>query len=192
MFEDKDIWLISHSPRRIQLLEQLGLRFGVGVAHVEETYPDSLTAHEVPVFLSRLKADNALCEIKENTIVITADTIVCVEGRILGKPHDYAEARKMLLLLSGKTHQVVTGVSLRSQLRAVSFAETTDVKFKTLTDSEINYYIEQYKPYDKAGAYGIQEWIGLIGVEAISGCFYNVMGLPTARLYEELIKFCKA
>lgn len=189
MFDDKDIWLISHSPRRIQLLKELGLDFRTGEAEVEETYPATLSAEEIPVFLSKLKADNATCEIGEETIIITADTVVCAEGKVLGKPRDEAEARSMLQMLSGKTHQVVTGVTLRGKHNSVSFAEVTDVTFSELSLQDIDYYIAQYKPFDKAGSYGIQEWIGMIGVKSISGCFYNVMGLPVARLYSELKNF---
>lgn len=186
MFDDKDIWLISHSPRRIQLLTELGLTFQTGVAEVEETYPDSLTPTEIPIFLSRLKADNASCPITDNTIIITADTIVCSDDKVLGKPADEQEAYTMLRTLSGHTHQVITGVTLRSKDHTISFAEVTSVTFAELSDRDIHYYINKYSPLDKAGAYGIQEWIGMIGVESIKGCFYNVMGLPVARLYREL------
>ena len=189
MFEDKDIWLISHSPRRIQLLTELGLKFRTGEAHVNEVYPDTLKCEEIAVYLSQLKAHHASCAIDANTVIITADTIVWAGNKALGKPADADEARQMLKLLSGKTHQVVTGVTLRSSMGEHSFYEKTDVTFRQLSDADIDYYINTYKPFDKAGAYGIQEWIGMIGVERISGCFYNVMGLPVSRLYKELTAF---
>ncbi|MBP5629346.1 MAG: septum formation protein Maf [Bacteroidaceae bacterium] len=186
----KDIWLISHSPRRQQLLRDLGLEFRIGEAHVEEVYPEDLAPEEIPVYLSRLKADAAAVEMTDDTLIITADTIVWADGRVLGKPADEAEARAMLQLLSGKTHQVVTGVTLRTKQGSRSFFESTDVTFATLSDADIEYYVTHYRPFDKAGAYGIQEWIGMVGVESIRGCFYNVMGLPVHRLYRE-IKFLK-
>lgn len=189
MFEDKDIWLISHSPRRIQLLKELGLNFRTGEAHVDEVYPDSLKCEEIAVYLSQLKAHHASCPIGANTIIITADTIVWADNKALGKPVDASEARQMLKLLSGRTHQVVTGVTLRNSVCNHSFYEKTDVTFCQLSDTDIDYYINTYRPFDKAGAYGIQEWIGMVGVERISGCFYNVMGLPVSRLYKELIDF---
>ena len=185
-----DVWLISHSPRRVQLLRDLGIPFQVGESHVDEKYPDSLEPEEIPVYLSQLKSDNANVQIDNNTLIITADTIVWAEGMLLGKPADAAEARQMLHLLSGKTHQVITGVTLRSKEKRRSFFEKTDVTFSTISDADIDYYIECYKPFDKAGAYGIQEWIGMVGVESINGCFYNVMGLPLHRLYKEMVSFC--
>jgi len=189
MFEDKDIWLVSHSPRRIQLLTDLGLKFHVGEAHVDEVYPDSLTKEEIPMYLSHLKATHAECVIGENTIVITADTIVWADDKALGKPSNAIEAADMLRLLSGRTHQVVTGVTFRNKDGFKSFYEETDVTFRPLSSHDIDYYISNYQPFDKAGAYGIQEWIGMIGVESINGCFYNVMGLPVSRLYKELLEF---
>ena len=186
----KDLWLISHSPRRQQLLRDLGLEFRVGEAHVDEVYPEGLAPEEIPVYLSRLKADAAAVEMTDDTLIITADTIVWADGRVLGKPADEAEARAMLQLLSGKTHQVVTGVTLRTKQGSRSFFESTDVTFATLSVADIEYYVTHYRPFDKAGAYGIQEWIGMVGVESIRGCFYNVMGLPVHRLYRE-IKFLK-
>ena len=182
----KDIYLLSHSPRRQQLLRDLGLEFRIGEAHVDEVYPEGLAPEEIPVYLSRLKADAAAVEMTDDTLIITADTIVWAEGRVLGKPADEAEARAMLQLLSGKTHQVVTGVTLRTKQGSHSFYESTDVTFATLSDSDIDYYVTRYRPFDKAGAYGIQEWIGMVGVESIKGCFYNVMGLPLHRLYKEI------
>ncbi|MBP5361263.1 MAG: septum formation protein Maf [Bacteroidaceae bacterium] len=182
----KDIWLISHSPRRQQLLRDLGLVFRIGEAHVEEVYPQSLAPEEIPVYLSKLKADAAAVTLTDDTLIITADTIVWAGGKVLGKPSDEAEARAMLQMLSGKTHQVITGVTLRSKEGSKSFYESTDVTFGQLSAEDIDYYISCYRPYDKAGAYGIQEWIGMVGVESIKGCFYNVMGLPVYRLYREI------
>ena len=186
MVTKSDVWLISHSPRRVQLLRDLGLKFRTGEAHVEESYPDSLHPEQIPVFLSQLKADNADVPMTDETLIITADTIVWAAGKVLGKPADEHEAREMLHLLSGKTHQVITGVTLRCKDGSRSFYEKTDVTFATLSDKDIDYYISHYRPFDKAGAYGIQEWIGMVGVEKIDGCFYNVMGLPVHRLYKEI------
>ncbi len=186
MFDDKDIWLVSHSPRRIQLLSEMGLTFRTAEAHVDEVYPDGLSAEEIPVYLSRLKADYARCPMTPNTLVITADTIVAVDNQVLGKPASLDEARLMLHILSGRTHQVVTGVTLRTSNMTYSFAETTHVTFISLSDADIDFYVTSYQPLDKAGAYGVQEWIGMIGVSAIEGCFYNVMGLPMSRLYSEM------
>ena len=192
MVTKSDVWLISHSPRRVQLLSDLGLKFRTGEAHVEESYPHSLPPEQIPVFLSQLKADNADVPMTDETLIITADTIVWAAGRVLGKPADEHEAREMLHLLSGKTHQVITGVTLRCKDGSRSFYEKTDVTFATLSDKDIDYYISHYRPFDKAGAYGIQEWIGMVGVEKIDGCFYNVMGLPVHRLYKEICcLFCE-
>jgi septum formation protein len=192
MVTKSDVWLISHSPRRVQLLRDLGLKFRTGEAHVEESYPHSLPPEQIPVFLSQLKADNADVPMTDETLIITADTIVWAAGRVLGKPADEHEAREMLHLLSGKTHQVITGVTLRCKDGNRSFYEKTDVTFATLSDKDIDYYISHYRPFDKAGAYGIQEWIGMVGVEKIDGCFYNVMGLPVHRLYKEICcLFCE-
>lgn len=189
MVSAKDIWLISHSPRRVQLLRDLGIEFRIGEAHVDEVYPDTLEPEQIPVYLSQLKASNARVPMTDDTILITADTIVWAEGRVLGKPAGEDEAKAMLRLLSGRTHQVITGVTLRGKSKSRSFYEKTDVTFATLSDADIDHYIRQYKPFDKAGAYGIQEWIGMVGVESIRGCFYNVMGLPVHLLYEEMRVF---
>lgn len=185
----KDIWLISHSPRRAQLLRDLDLEFRIGEAHVEEVYPAGMSPEDIPVYLSKLKADAAEVPMTDDTLIITADTIVWAEGRVLGKPADAAEAYSMLRLLSGKTHQVITGVTLRSLDRSKSFYVKSDVTFRVLRDEDIHRYIRKCRPYDKAGAYGIQEWIGMVGVESVSGSFYNVMGLPTSRVYEEIREF---
>ena len=156
---------------------------------IDESYPDSLPAHEIPLYIAAEKAEANRKEMRQGDLVITADTVVVCEGKALGKPADAAEARAMLELLSGKTHQVVTGVCLMSAERQRTFAVTTDVTFKELTADETEYYIQTYRPYDKAGAYGIQEWIGYIGVTGISGSFFNVMGLPVQRVYSELLLF---
>ena len=169
--------LASNSPRRQELLKGLDWPFEVRVkASIDENYPDDLPAKEVPLYLSKLKAKAYGAELQPNELLITADTIVIVDNKILGKPRNAADAKTMLALLSGRTHQVVTGV-------------TTDVTFKTLSQAEINYYVDTYKPFDKAGAYGVQEWIGYIGVTALNGSYYNVMGLPLQRVYEELQHF---
>jgi len=188
--ERYDIVLASASPRRSQLLEELGVEFKVLVRPVEENYPPELQGEDIAMHLSSIKA-NAFEEdfFNENTLLITADTIVCLQGEVLGKPKNREEAVATLKQLSGKKHQVITGVSIRTLRKEVNFGVNTDVYFKDLHEDEIHHYVDQYKPYDKAGAYGIQEWIGYIGIERIDGSFYNVMGLPVLRLYEELGKF---
>lgn len=180
----KKILLGSGSPRRRELLTMMGMAFEQVKLHdVEETYPSSLAADEVPVYLSRLKAESYRDNIDGNSLLITADTVVICDGCILGKPVCEEDAAAMLRRLSGRSHRVVTGVTVSNRNMVESFSETTYVEFAQLTDDEIGYYIDKYRPYDKAGAYGIQEWIGLIGITKIDGCFYNVMGLPTAALY---------
>ena len=185
-----NIVLASNSPRRRDLLAGLGIEFEVRVLPgIDESYPDNLPAHEIPLYIAAEKAEANRKEMRQGDLVITADTVVVCEGKAQGKPADAAEARAMLELLSGKTHQVVTGVCLMSAERQRTFAVTTDVTFKELTADETEYYIQTYRPYDKAGAYGIQEWIGYIGVTGISGSFFNVMGLPVQRVYSELLLF---
>lgn len=185
-----NIVLASNSPRRRDLLAGLGIEFEVRVLPgIDESYPDNLPAHEIPLYIAAEKAEANRKVMRQGDLVITADTVVVCEGNALGKPADAAEARAMLELLSGKTHQVVTGVCLMSAERQRTFAVTTDVTFKELTANETEYYIQTYRPYDKAGAYGIQEWIGYIGVTGISGSFFNVMGLPVQRVYSELLLF---
>lgn len=185
-----NIVLASNSPRRRDLLAGLGIEFEVRVLPgIDESYPDNLPAHEIPLYIAAEKAEANRKVMRQGDLVITADTVVVCEGKALGKPADAAEARAMLELLSGKTHQVVTGVCLMSAERQRTFAVTTDVTFKELTANETEYYIQTYRPYDKAGAYGIQEWIGYIGVTGISGSFFNVMGLPVQRVYSELLLF---
>ncbi len=186
MFEDKDIILLSHSPRRIELLKKMGLSFRVAPVEVVEYYPEDLIPEEIPVYLSKIKAENAPVEVKENTVLIAADTVVYAKGRILGKPASAQKAFEMLKLLSGDTHYVITGVTICGQGKSISFSEKTSVTFHDLSDEEIHYYIDKEKPFDKAGSYGIQEWIGVVGIKGIEGSFYNVMGLPTDKLFFNL------
>lgn len=179
------IILASNSPRRKELLGGLGVDFEVKVLKgVDESYPESLPSTDVAEYIAAEKA--AAYTVKDDELLITADTVVIVGRDILGKPADAADACGMLRELSGKTHQVVTGVCLTTSKEQRRFSVTTDVTFKQLSNAEINYYVDKYKPYDKAGAYGIQEWIGYIGVTALSGSYYNVMGFPVQRVYEEL------
>jgi septum formation protein len=184
-----DIVLASKSPRRQQLLNDLGLNFRVESMDIPEEFPEGLGMSEIPVYLAELKASVFAHQLTENQLIITADTIVWLEGKVLNKPADYAEGFKMLRDLSGKKHQVITGVCLFSALKKISFSVSTDVWFKELNDQEIHYYLEHYQPYDKAGAYGIQEWIGYIGITRIEGSFFNVMGLPVQQVYEYLLSF---
>ncbi len=181
--------LASKSPRRNQLLKSLGIDFSIKIKEIEEIYPDNLTKEEIPVFLAELKAKPFLAELKANDLLITADTIVWFNGNVLGKPKNKTEAIQMLQQLSGNEHQVISGVCLTAHHKKKSFYSTSNVQFKVLINSEIEYYVSQFKPFDKAGAYGIQEWIGSIGIVHIEGSFYNVMGLPIQKLYEEIQKF---
>jgi septum formation protein len=185
-----DVVLASGSPRRQALLNDLGITFRVEQRPVDEHFPPGMDQNEIAIYLSRLKADAFDGDFfAADTMLITADTIVCLQGDVLGKPADRQEACDMLRRLSGKKHQVVTGMLIRTPDMEVNFSVTTDVYFKELDDDEIEYYVDTFRPYDKAGAYGIQEWIGFAGIEKIEGSFYNVMGLPVHRLYEELRKF---
>ncbi len=184
-----EIILASKSPRRQQLLHDLGLNFRVEPMDIPEEFPEGLEMTEIPVYLAELKATAFLPQLKENQLVITADTIVWLEGKVLNKPAGYSEGFQMLRDLSGKKHQVITGVCLLSPEKQVAFAVSTDVWFKNLDEQEIQYYLEHYQPYDKAGAYGIQEWIGYIGITRIEGSFFNVMGLPVQSVYEHLLDF---
>ncbi|HRG38594.1 MAG TPA: Maf family nucleotide pyrophosphatase [Bacteroidia bacterium] len=181
--------LASKSPRRQYLLKELGLQFDIHTKDVDESFPDNLKAQQIPVYLAEKKANAFETELTSNTIVITSDTIVWVENQVLNKPVDKADAIRMLQLLSGKKHEVYTGVCLKSKNKMHSFYACTQVYFKTLTLPEIEYYVTNYSPYDKAGAYGAQEWIGYIAVEKIEGSYFNVMGLPLKELYEALLKF---
>jgi septum formation protein len=181
--------LASKSPRRQYLLKELGLDFKVRTKEVDESFPSEMKAQEIPIYLCKKKADAFDEELNENTIVITADTIVWIEGQVLNKPENFDDAVRMLKLLSGKMHEVYTGVCLKSKNKTKSFYALTKVYFKTLTQQEIEFYINNFNPYDKAGAYGAQEWIGYIAVEKIEGSYFNVMGLPVRELYEELLQF---
>lgn len=187
--EKYEIILASKSPRRQQLLSDLGLKFTVRSMDIMEEFPEGLGMTEVPIYLAELKAEAFRRHLQKNQLVITADTIVWLEGQVLGKPVDYADGFRMLSELSGKKHEVVTGVCLLSAEKKTSFFALTDVWFKPLSDKEIHYYLENYRPYDKAGAYGIQEWIGYVGINHIEGSFFNVMGLPIQSLYEQLKTF---
>lgn len=180
--------LSSNSPRRKELLAGLDIPFEVRVIEdIDESYPDSLPTGEIAEYIAQKKA--AAYEVGNDEVLITADTIVVLDDQILGKPADAEEAKQMLHSLSGKTHHVITGVCLKSCDQQHHFSVISEVTFKTLAEEEINYYVETYKPFDKAGAYGIQEWIGYIGVTGLSGSYFNVMGLPVQRIYEELNKF---
>lgn len=182
------IVLASNSPRRKELLGALELDFEVRTLEgIDESYPQGLTMTAIPEHISNHKA--AAYALGENELLIAADTIVYLDGEVLGKPTDAKEATKMLAKLSGKTHQVVTGVTLRTLERSHSFSCVTEVTFAELTKEQIKYYVKNYSPFDKAGAYGIQEWIGCVGVTSINGSYYNVMGLPVQRLNQELQAF---
>ena len=182
--------LASNSPRRRQLLGDCGLEFTLAQKYeVEEIYPADMEAERVPEYLAGLKSDGYPELLSEGDVLITADTVVILGDRILGKPADRDEAVEMIRALSGKSHTVVTGVVLRSSTDRQSFSAHSKVTFRELRDEEIEYYVDTYSPLDKAGAYGIQEWIGYVAVEHIEGSFYNVIGLPVQRLYVELEKF---
>ncbi len=184
------IILASASPRRKELLSKLDIDFTVKVLHdVDESFPASLSVVQVPQYISRKKADAYRQEMQENDMVITADTVVAVGRRILGKPKSAEEARVMLKLLSDRYHRVVTGVTIMTAKRTETFATVSRVRFTRLNDEEIDYYISKYKPFDKAGAYGIQEWIGMVGITELNGSYFNVMGLPVQRLYAKLKEF---
>ena len=186
------IILASNSPRRRELLGGLGIDFTVRViGGIDESWPHDLKGEDIPLYISREKAAPYKKQIAPDELVITADTIVYVDGKVLGKPADKADAVRMLKLISGRWHEVITGVTLMTARREHSFAVTTKVKFCNLTEEEILQYVDSGLPMDKAGAYGIQEWIGYVGVEAIEGSYFNVVGLPVQRLYRELITFCK-
>ena len=181
--------LASKSPRRNELLLSLGIKFQVVVKEVDEHYPNHLSKEEIPVFLAELKAESLLPDLNDNDLLITADTIVWLNGTVLGKPKDKPEAIAMLKKLSGCEHLVISGVCLSSTKKQSSFYSVTKVRFNTLREGEIDYYASNYNPYDKAGGYGIQEWIGFVGISQIEGSFYNVMGLPVQQLYEEIMAF---
>lgn len=183
------IILGSNSPRRQELLKSLGFNFLIKPINVEETFPIDLLAEEIPLYLAEKKADAYEDDLKENEILITSDTIVWCEGKVFNKPANFIEGKKMLETLSGKMHEVFTGVCLKSENKQTTFYDVSKVYFKKLKPEEIEYYLTNYSPYDKAGGYGVQDWLGYIGIDKIEGSFYNVMGLPVKELYEELIKF---
>lgn len=187
-FKHTKIILASTSPRRQELFKQLHIPFSVQVKPVNEIYPPNLKASEITTYLANLKAAAFENEIAQNKLIITSDTIVWFNNKALEKPKNSLEAINMLKTLSGNSHQVITSVCIKTFNIQHVFSDTTIVNFKELSTDEIKFYVENYKPYDKAGAYGIQEWIGFIGVSSISGCYYNVMGLPVNKLYEELKK----
>ncbi|HEX5001374.1 MAG TPA: Maf family nucleotide pyrophosphatase [Bacteroidia bacterium] len=188
MIQAPPVILASGSPRRQELLAAMGIIFSVVLKEVDETFPEHLRREEVALYLAEKKSASYKTEAAEGNLVITADTIVCLEEQIIGKPEGFEEGFEMLKLLSGKRHEVITGVTLRTNDTTVSFFDTTNVYFKPLTSKEITFYLKTCSPYDKAGSYGIQDWIGYIGVEKIEGSYQNVMGLPVQKLYAELIK----
>ncbi len=183
------IILASRSPRRQQLMREMGLKFDVIVRDYNETFPDDLRGEAIARYIAYEKAISFKGEIEDNDIVITADTIVWCNNKLLGKPVDQAEAISILNEISGNTHEVITGVTLLSLKKEITFSVSTKVTFESLSAEEIQYYVEKFRPYDKAGAYGIQEWIGIIACSHIDGSYFNVVGLPVQRLYKELQRF---
>lgn len=190
VFGPYQIILASKSPRRQYLLKELGLKFDILDIQVDESYPDHLKGAEIATFLSRVKAESVSASLlKPNTILITADTIVWLDGECIGKPESRQDAVDILHKLSGRTHFVYSGICIRSAEKEVVFSSETKVTFKQLSKEEIEFYIQHHRPFDKAGAYGIQDWIGFIGVTRIEGCYYNVMGFPVQEFHEKLLEF---
>ena len=187
-FKNHRIILASGSPRRQQFLKELDVNFEIQLKDIEEIYPEHLQAEEITNFLAKLKASAFVLDLEDNVILITSDTIVWLNNKALGKPKDYDDAFEMLTEMSGTTHKVITSVCLKTTDKEIIFYEETLVTFTKLSSDEIKYYLNNYKPFDKAGSYGIQEWIGLVAIEKIEGSYANVVGLPTHRLYEELMK----
>jgi septum formation protein len=187
-FKNHRIILASGSPRRQQFLKELDVDFEIQLKDIEEIYPEHLQAEEITNFLAKLKASAFVAELEENDILITSDTIVWLNNKALGKPKDYDDAFEMLTEMSGTTHKVITSVCLKTTDKEIVFYEETLVTFTALSSDEIKYYLNNYKPFDKAGSYGIQEWIGLVAITKIEGSYANVVGLPTHRLYEEMMK----
>jgi septum formation protein len=183
------IILASRSPRRQQLLRELGLKFDVVIKDYTETYPEGIGGEEIARYVSHGKAVSFKDEISDNEIVITADTIVWCNNKVLGKPLNSEDAIQILKEISDNTHEVITGVCIYSSFKEKIFSVSTKVTFETLSSEEISYYVDKFKPFDKAGAYGIQEWIGIVGCSHIEGSYFNVMGLPVHRLYKELQNF---
>ena len=189
---DKHIVLASNSPRRRQLLGHIIPEFDIAPARdIDETYPEDLDALEVAPYVSLKKAEGYADLVDKDTLLITADTVVIIDNQILGKPRSAEQALQMLKTLSGRMHRVVTGVTLKSVEKALTFSNVTEVYFDDMTDDELMRYIDEFKPFDKAGSYGIQEWIGCRGIKGVKGCFYNVMGLPMNDLYNHLNLFLK-
>lgn len=181
--------LASQSPRRKQLLEWAEIKFDVAVSDADENFPAGLSTEDIPVFIARKKALAVQQKINDDSkIILAADTLVILNGKIIGKPDDEKHAIQIIESLSGKTHIVITGVVILKDKTEISFSDTTKVTFHTLTNEQIKFYVEKYKPYDKAGAYAIQEWIGVVGIKSITGDFYNVMGLPVSRVVQQLQK----
>jgi len=188
MHTNYKIILASNSPRRKELLSGIDIPYEINILpDIDESYPESLPHEEVAEFLARKKASAYLPQLADNTLLITADTTVLLHNQLLEKPIDKADAKRMLRLLSGNTHRVITGVCLTTKTLHKSFSDTTHVTFGDLTDDEIDYYVENYAPLDKAGAYGVQEWIGYVAVKHIEGSYFNIMGLPIYRVYRELV-----
>lgn len=178
----------SNSPRRKELLEQLGFRFSVVSINCDEIYPENMKTEEIAGFLSKLKA-NAFQDLKKDELLLTADTIVTLDNNVLGKPQDQEQARSMLMKLSGKTHQVFTGVTIRTTEKIWTITDVAHVEFEEITSKEIEFYLQKYHPFDKAGSYGIQEWLGMAKIKKIDGSFYTIMGLPTHLIYAFLHQF---
>lgn len=186
MFEELDIVLMSSSPRRAQILKEADIKFRVYKPEIIESYPEDLQPLKVPSYLSEQKILCSSIRTNVNTVLIAADTVVISEGHVLGKPKNKDDAYRMICSLSGKEHVVVTGLSLSNKNEIKTYSTCTKVSFFSLSEKDIEYYVDKYKPFDKAGAYGIQEWLGVVGVKSINGCYYNVMGLPMSKLYQEL------
>jgi len=188
-FVNYRIILASQSPRRQQLLSELGLKFDIVIKDYNESYPEGLKGGQIARYIASEKAKTFKNGLSDNEIVITADTIVWCNNHVLGKPSHYDEAVSILKEISGNTHEVITGVTILSSTKEITFSESTKVTFEALSDDEIRYYVDKFKPYDKAGAYGIQEWIGITACSHIDGSYFNVVGLPVQRLYKELKNF---
>lgn len=186
MYKGAPVILASQSPRRKQLLEQAGIPFQVKVVETAETYPPEMAIDDIPVHIARQKAAAVMQQCAPSDILIAADTVVVLDETIIGKPKDRADAIRILSALSGREHRVITGVVMQHNGREIAFSKITGVHFKPLTPEQISYYVDNYKPYDKAGAYAIQEWIGAVGIDSINGCFYNVMGLPVSVVVQTL------
>lgn len=182
----KKIYLASKSPRRQELLSLMGFSFELLLKDVDESFPENLPITEIAQYIAHKKAD--AFDLKDDGVIITSDTIVVLENEVLGKPKDREDAITMLKTLNGKMHQVITGVCIKSEQETISFSDITKVYFKTITNEAIDFYVDNYKPFDKAGSYGIQEWIGLVAIQKIDGSYTNVMGLPTEKLYDLLVK----